>query len=577
MILNEVRQFRKAKQVTQSPISAAIKPADTEYLVTSYLAAIGSPTALKTFALFRAGQHADIVKMGVNPHDYECPTSFRNDYAAAKFLSKCADLATGIDTRGVALQGAQDAEDLCRQTNLRLRQSRVKGVNPSIDSLLFRAKSIISSILDGVEPQISDDPGWSPGRSTSASGQELAAVYKYAAYPDSTASCVDLAVRLINSSPHWGQAALAADGPTSIMPRGIRVVEGNVMMFVPKNAKTDRVICYEPHMNIRLQRIVGSALGKALRKCGVDLRDQSINQRKCRRAAKFGDLATVDLSMASDTLSIELVWELLPYRWACLLDKLRSKYTLWPDKVLRRNEKFSSMGNGFTFELESMIFYALARACTENVSVYGDDIILPTGAVEEFTALLGHVGFKINSQKSYSSSYFRESCGVDVFRSLDCTPVYLRRLPKTIEDVAKLHNAISAWVRRYNLPLPFMEKLMRTWRSRFPFLQGPQGFGDGHYHVAESECLGLKSDKHGCDLVWFRTVVRRSRVSPLYGDLVHGAIPPRYASASICAALGPPKGFVESPGQGSLISNLTDPRQFVYKTIWVPVRPRWQE
>lgn len=246
------------------------------------------------------------------------------------------------------------------------------------------------------------------------------------------------------------------------------------MITVPKSAKTDRVICYEPHMNIWLQLKVGTYLKGRLLRAGVNLRDQSVNQRRALISSRTGDYATIDLSMASDTLALELVYELLPIDWAIYLDELRSKKTYWPDGVWRENQKFSSMGNGFTFELESLIFYALASAVTPDVSVFGDDIICPTGKANEVIRVLASAGFVVNSAKSFTHGPFRESCGMDGFCGVDVTPVYLRKLPSSRGDVAKLHNAIRAWCERGS-PFTHWALMLRRWRASHPLPLGPSG------------------------------------------------------------------------------------------------------
>jgi hypothetical protein len=113
------------------------------------------------------------------------------------------------------------------------------------------------------------------------------------------------------------------------------------------------------------------------------------------------------------------------------MDLVRSKYGVIDEKVFKW-EKFSSMGNGFTFDLETLIFYAAAVACCEacgissgDVSVYGDDVILPSVCYDTFCSLCEFLGFKVNTQKSFSSGQFRESCGSHFFGGVDCKPLYL--------------------------------------------------------------------------------------------------------------------------------------------------------
>ena len=76
---------------------------------------------------------------------------------------------------------------------------------------------------------------------------------------------------------------------------------------------------------------------------------------------------------------------LLPEAWFDLLNDCRSQAVSYKGEWIELN-MFSSMGNAFTFELESLIFWAIANAvcyCSGSrghISVYGDDIIVPSGA-----------------------------------------------------------------------------------------------------------------------------------------------------------------------------------------------------
>lgn len=289
-------------------------------------------------------------------------------------------------------------------------------------------------------------------------------------------------------------------------------------------------------MNIWLQLQVGRHIRGRLRKYGVDLDDQTVNQRRARFGSRTGLLSTIDLRSASDAIATELVNKLLPTPWVCLLHELRSVNTLWPDGQWRKNEKFSSMGNGFTFELESLLFYAICSAMSENVSVYGDDIVVPTENYSRVTEMLEFCGFEVNTSKSYSTGLFRESCGGDYFGGFSCTPVFLRSLPRTVEDVVLLHNQVFRFCRESGLLVwqPF-GKLLRKWRKRHPSFTGPMGYGDGHYHVDQAHAEGYSFCQAYQNGWWFRTLTRvyRKGVDSFDGATV------RSFPAALCASTGP--------------------------------------
>jgi hypothetical protein len=343
-------------------------------------------------------------------------------------------------------------------------------------------------------------------------------------------------------------------------------VEGNVMLTVAKNAKTDRVICYEPHMNIGLQLSVGSYISKRLKRVGVDLSRQDINQRRALLGSKTGHLSTIDLKMASDTVAKELVWELLPVDWVLLLDTIRSRKTQWPDGTWRENQKFSSMGNGFTFELESLIFYAIASATAPNISVYGDDIVVPTTHFTEVCENLESSGFRVNWNKSFCDSSFRESCGADGFSGTLVTPFYLRAPIKCLSDVWLLHNGIRE-VFRTTYGGERWSKLLSIWRDIFPGPRGPQDFGDGHYHVSFDES-GATRDFNGLDGWWFHTYSKVFHDEFVWGNGQARVIPGRFYAAALCAATGPKR-------PRSLWDTGADRRKFTYKKSFVLSGPSW--
>jgi len=217
------------------------------------------------------------------------------------------------------------------------------------------------------------------------------------------------------------------------------------------------------------------------------------------------------------------------------------------------------MGNGFTFELESLIFYAACSAVSENVSVFGDDIIVPTGRYEDVRNVLEHLGFSINQSKSYATSYFRESCGSDYFGGTDCTPVYLRRLPKSTGDVVKLHNAIVDFLKRGpGFPDSSWETMLASWRDVHTCHLGPSGYGDGHYHV-NFEVATPHRAASWIDGWWFKTWIPRFAVNTLYGGRLEGSFPSRLGYAALCASTGPKASY-------RIFDTTLDRRQVNYKS-----------
>lgn len=156
-------------------------------------------------------------------------------------------------------------------------------------------------------------------------------------------------------------------------------------------------------------------------------------------------------------------------------------------------EKFSSMGNGFTFELESLIFYAAALATceavgadTKAVSVYGDDVIIPVEAFELYEKFCAFLGFTVNKTKSFASGAFRESCGAHYFSGLDVKPIYHKKVLTNALSIYKLANSVRRLAHRRCFNNGCDRRLLPIWRNLVSGLphalrsvKVPDGFGDG--------------------------------------------------------------------------------------------------
>jgi len=125
-----------------------------------------------------------------------------------------------------------------------------------------------------------------------------------------------------------------------------------------------RSICVEPGLTSFYQLALGEEIRRRLLRVGVDIRDQTRNQLLAREGSVTGLLATIDLSSASDTMSYELIRYLLPPDWFDLLTSFRSPSVTYKGSVIDL-EMFSSMGNGFTFPLETLVYWSLTYAASQ--------------------------------------------------------------------------------------------------------------------------------------------------------------------------------------------------------------------
>lgn len=254
-----------------------------------------------------------------------------------------------------------------------------------------------------------------------------------------------------------------------------KMTSSNRIELVPKNWKTDRTIACEPEGNLPLQLAFDTYVKRKLKRFNIDLRDQSANQRKAKHASIYNDFVTVDFSAASDTISYNTVALLLPTDWFNFLCDVRSP--LYRGVFGQGTySKFSSMGNGSTFCLETLIFAAACYACgSRNFLVYGDDVIIESKYYEDYIKLTQFLGFSINVDKSFHDGPFRESCGGDYFNGIDVTPVYIRGLDERKALLCHLVNSLGSLtfpgsrlgkyifglIPKYKLPLvPFNESTL---------------------------------------------------------------------------------------------------------------------
>jgi hypothetical protein len=388
-----------------------------DLLAKPYLAlaeSIDSPVSLSCWLLYHYGEHEQLARKKVEPLQYNDAISFSDDYLIVSYLSKYKGLKTGLDVKAVAIQSFHEAELRCRETNERIR-SQLPASSRGVEGVLLLARRKIVDILGPFRlPRILEHCSWSGGATASIKEAEANVVRKMDENPISvTRGALPYLRAIMEADPAWASGICKAQvlGRYSLLDLNFKVQEWNRVTTVPKDATKDRTIAAEPTGNVFLQLGVGRYIRQRLKKhAGINLDSQVSNQMAAYSGSRTGRLATIDLKSASDTVSKQLVFELLPYEWSDLLDQLRCREGMI-DGSLLRYEKFSSMGNGFTFELESLIFYAIAWACAQQLGlrgptlVYGDDIITETQAVPLLIESLAWCGFEVNTKKTHYYLY----------------------------------------------------------------------------------------------------------------------------------------------------------------------------
>lgn len=371
---------------------------------------------------------------------------FATSYLQSEFLTKYCDEAgtSSSERRSNAIRKFLECEGKNRETNLTL-VSLDEGFNilprVSTKSFLRFARRLIRDILGPLHNGVVLG-SFSGGASTSRPRTSSNPAEKFVGKADITEGAMKFLDLLNREMPLLQQYNSSFSS--------VNEVEGSVLFTVPKKTDIDRCACKEPDVNMFLQKGVGRHIRQRLLKAGINLNDQSINRQYAKEGSITGKLATLDLSSASDTITIECVRLLLPSLWFEYLNDIRS-HTVAIDGETHRMEMFSSMGNGFTFELESLIFYALMRSVSYFmhtpgvVSVYGDDLIIPAENADLAIFVLQRFGFAVNEDKSFVSGPFRESCGGHYYSGHDVTPFYLKRMPTRLTDVIRVCNQLRRW------------------------------------------------------------------------------------------------------------------------------------
>jgi len=241
------------------------------------------------------------------------------------------------------------------------------------------------------------------------------------------------------------------------------------VITVPKTLKAPRIIAIEPTCMQYMQQALFRLIHDGLKRfyplsamIGID--DQEPNRALARDGSLSGDLATLDLSEASDRVSNQHVLALFADHPLLLeaVQATRSRKADVPGHGVIRLAKFASMGSALCFPIEAMVFLTVIFSGIERelsvplssvrdvtpyssrVRVFGDDLIVPRDYVLSVVDELYTFGHRVNISKSYWTGRFRESCGREYYDGHDVSIVKVRQnLPTRRQDAAGVISAVS--------------------------------------------------------------------------------------------------------------------------------------
>lgn len=366
--------------------------------------------------------------------EYHTGFDLRNLLQVEAFFKKNAAFVSSDECSAAALASFLDAERSCRITNRRLSwyYQHLGRLDPAMRRYLERMEVWIDETLGPWESflgeiprrlRLTDGATYATPRSKSVPFLKLQRVI------DTTEGAIPLIRATADLFGYRG-------------PR-LRVCQENRVEFVPKNWKTHRTIACEPTGTLPYQLAFDSFAKDKLRRRRINLSDQSRNQRYARDASQSDKYSTLDLSAASDTVSYDVVAWLFPVPFFDYLDRIRApRYKC--GSLTGEYAKFSSMGNGSTFVIETLIFAAACAAVgSRDYTVYGDDIIITRQHSGELIRLLKFLGFKVNADKSHTSGPYHESCGEHWFNGSSVTPFFIRGEFGKKPDLCHLVNGLA--------------------------------------------------------------------------------------------------------------------------------------
>lgn len=354
---------------------------------------------------------------------------------------------------------------VCQEWTLRLESSK--------DEVLFgTCKRVLEQFLypEGLPlvlglPQLLSRGRPGPGASVGAQGCDFYTKHFSSPMTTTKASLADAYVRYFANDHEWMNGELTRQATYG----SAQVVPGSKLLTVLKNVDISRVICVEPSINMFLQLGLGGLLEDRLAAFfGIRLDLQpAINRELARWGSVDGQYCTLDLKHASNLISLRMLREVLPAGFVQWLELLRSPVATLPSGETVTLNMVSTMGNGYTFPLQTAIFAAVVVSAylvnglepkmswwlkPGNFGVFGDDIICHTSVWRDVVRLLTLLGFSLNADKSFVEGPFRESCGGDYFNGHDIRPVYLKQLDD-LQDFSTAVNQLVLWSAKTGIPL----------------------------------------------------------------------------------------------------------------------------
>ena len=460
----------------------------------------------KASGLLRARKIEDLLKLAEDVKCRLADSSFLDDYTgnssnagavfglANQFVAMVNKYPYDMKQRpdqdpdGVAVSSFLKAERRNKRLNAIFRGYRVRGLwrhrlHPTIADTVWRVlgdKPNFESIYDRCD--------FSGGASVLVRGNATHIGRKLGEPLSTTPSCTWHVRRAMRHNAQLRDFAIAREGlafdacdagPPDKMGRVDRAVDTwtypvqhNEICCVPKNSETSRTVALEPTGNTLIQKGFDLEMRELLReRLNIDLSNQDENGLMAYEGSlpdALDPYVTLDVKDASNSILTELVRYYCPPEWFTAMNEVRSPMGRLPDGTFHRYQLFCTMGNGFCFPLETLIFAACCVAAYRDCGlpcdfrVYGDDIIVRQSVALLVVEVLKSNGFRLNGAKSFIFGPFRESCGANWYEGTGVTPVYWRTRITSRSALHAIHNAhtkhpdVQGVIRGFDPDLPFV-------------------------------------------------------------------------------------------------------------------------
>lgn len=486
--------------------------------VIDILQELNTPRSLSLAISYRHNDYkkVDTSLLDCDPLTYLIATDYKKDSQAIALFKKSLYLESDCDLEAEAI-----ANFLSLEKELNLFNCSNK--NSYYNSVMFIASRIMRNLL-GPVPEVEDlKTSFTSGATFSLRANEATMAVKLSSRLDVTTHAQPYLLRYLAANEKLFRA---------YQDKTIITVKGNKLSTVPKDFRKQRLICKEPLGNMLLQRSFGLHIKHRLKKVGIFIETGQSDHVALLRHDQDA-FSTIDQSDASDRISIALVRDILPLEWYLTLNRIRSRRTLigteWHDL-----EKFMTQGNGFTFELETAIFYCIAQAMhiyeygkKTVVSVYGDDMIVPVHHGMCVVNNLNAFGLKVNTEKSFVDTPFKESCGFDILDGCEVRPYYIKEFePNEVIFYYSLANFIKRVYDSQFNGHSYDLNDCRPWRRCLsgikpdkPRLYGPSSLGDNviHTHAKPDGCKTAFWQYGVLYVTALKRVYRRTSYSKPYG------------------------------------------------------------